>query len=482
MQRSVWARFDEIFVITCAKYKERMDYLSAELERVGISKYHLIIDIESPIKEIVRKHVRTSSFLQQKGPFACYLGHYRAIKTAYELGARSCLIMEDDVAFLKDKDTIEAEVEALPDDFDFAQFSHVKPMPMKDEDYVLSLYAVPQNRYWKRFTRLRDNGCYALSRKAMKTLIEYMEAAIRGTTELSANDLLVDKCNDLNKYAVYPNMAVQNLFPNRNSSDKTYWDRLQRLDGVSLGDYNLALQKGRIFVFTNVYKFVNDSEFNRAIRMLELTEADTVIFLNKCVPLMHVVDLGLLSRPTIITMHRIHYLKDGTVEWFGESDIIDLKSTSSSFKPKIFRMFNDGLIVNSENEEEKYKIPFGEEYPTDKYPTTGYLALQYAIKELKGDVVPVNFYGEDDNSTGKYFKHDWVYEDRYVKALPNRTFLEPIESSASGKRNVPSGGNGYRIGGNRVYRFSQTGTSTLKEYKIGDPAFRNRGKNTDFFG
>lgn len=56
-------------------------------------------------------------------------------------------------------------------------------------------------------------------------------------------------------------------------------------------------------------------------------------------------------------------------------------------------------------------------------------------------------------------------------------------SSLEGDKGKKEGtGNGYRIGGNRVYRFSQPGTSTLKEYRIGDPAFRNRGKNTDFFG
>ena len=57
--------------------------------------------------------------------------------------------------------------------------------------------------------------------------------------------------------------------------------------------------------------------------------------------------------------------------------------------------------------------------------------------------------------------------------------LSKVEMS---KGKSGNSGNGYRIGGNRVYHLSQQKDKTLKEYRIGDPDFRNRGRNTDFFG
>ena len=252
--------------------------------------------------------------------------------------------------------------------------------------------------------------------------MEAIENGLKGNDTIVANDCYIDRFSDLVKVASFPNAAVQNLFPSRNSSDHTYWDRLMTLDNVNLDAYNLALTEGRVFVFTNVYRYKDDARFNLDFKMLELTPRDTVVFLNKAIPLMHLTNFEHLGGAEVITIHRIHTFKDGSIEWFGEEEVGKLLQ-GKSVKAKMYHLDNEGVLYNTDDSKVA-RIPFGDDYPKEKYPTTGFLALKFASLYCRGDVVPVNFFGEDDNSTGKYFMHAWEYEDKYVKGLPNRVFLQ----------------------------------------------------------
>ena len=439
MKSNCWNRFDYVFLLTCVGYKYRLPYIEKELERVGIEKWIPIYDFDSPIKEKIRKGITTSNFLLKNGPLSCLLNHYKAMKTALGLGAKNCLIIEDDTAFLKDVKLLGKIVEELPESYDIAQFSHVKPMPMSDEEYYSSLIPLDNIKYWKSFLRLRDNGCYAISRRAMSSFVEAIEKGLKGEDRLIANDRYVDRFQDLIKVACFPNAAVQNLFPSRNSSDHTYWDRLKTLDNVNLDDYNLSLTSARVFVFTNVFRYANEEAFDNDFRMLELTPRDTVVFLNKAIPLCHLRNWENLGGANVITIHRIHTFKDGTIEWFGEKEVKELLE-EHSIKARIYHLDNEGVLY-TEEDESFTKLSFGRNYPSDKYPTTGFLSLRFAGDFLKGDIIPVNFYGEDDNSTGKYFMHAWEYEDKYIKNLPNRIFLQNQEQPIV--KVTPSG---YRIG------------------------------------
>ena len=69
----------------------------------------------------------------------------------------------------------------------------------------------------------------------------------------------------------------------------------------------------------------------------------------------------------------------------------------------------------------KQDIPWMVEYrkATDgKDATTGYSAY-YLVQDLYGvkpeDIVLVNFYGNNDSSTGKWSGHAWSYEDKWLQ-------------------------------------------------------------------
>lgn len=115
----LWKKFDIRILLTYTGYN-RIGDCRKELERVGIEEYDVIYDIDSPLKQIIHKNITTTGHLKNIGPFSCCIQHYKALKTAYTLGANSVLIMEDDIRFLKNTDMIRDILTSLPGDYDYA--------------------------------------------------------------------------------------------------------------------------------------------------------------------------------------------------------------------------------------------------------------------------------------------------------------------------------------------------------------------------
>lgn len=448
--RQGWSRFRKVFLLTCAKYGYRMPYIEAELHRIGIKDYRVLYALPAALTAKIRANTKTSRFLAKSGPFECLLNHYRAMRLALDEGAENSLIMEDDISFLKDEELLLEIVESLPNDYDLAHFSHVKPMPMSETEYRKSLKEVQGVPYWRTFTKLRDMGCYAVSRKAMTEFCNAIEKGLSGNAEVIANDRYIDKLPNLKKYACFPLAVVQNLFPTRSSSDHTYWDRLRELDKVKLEDYNLAMNEPRLFIFSNVYRYKNDRNFLHDIKMLEFRKNDTVIFLNLAIPMTHLKDLSVLSGVNLITIHRVHTISADDVEYFGEKETATtLTKANVAFRQ--YRLENDGTM-RSVTGAEVFKIPFGDGYPENQYPTTGYLAINFAREHLKGTVIPVNFYGASDNSTGKYFRHAWDFEEQSLKSCSNKIFMEEDKGLSEDVRSGQPLRNGYALGQRHVVR------------------------------
>jgi len=119
------------------------------------------------------------------GGFGCAFNHYSAIKTAYETGANSVLLFEDDVLFLKNRDTIIKYLDNIPTDWDYLYFT---PAFMTYYDvHDLALVKNSQEMYidLKKFRHAslhweldyQQTNCwmtataYALNRKAMELYI-----------------------------------------------------------------------------------------------------------------------------------------------------------------------------------------------------------------------------------------------------------------------------------------------------------------------
>lgn len=139
-------------------------------------------------------------------------GHYSIIKTAKELGCRSCLIMEDDIRFLRDLLLLKEVVRSLPADYDVAMFDSLIGMPGR--------FGVPSgrpiNKYWSLLhgnLRACSAACYALGEKGMERFISLYEKPVHefGTGAVRQSDWYfdMDHCAGLKLYVSYPKAARQ---------------------------------------------------------------------------------------------------------------------------------------------------------------------------------------------------------------------------------------------------------------------------------
>ena len=182
-----------------------------------------------------------------------------------------------------------------------------------------------------------------------------------------------------------------------------------------------------VYVFTNVHRFKNDSDFQKELNKLELNpETDILVFMNLCVPFWHAEEY--FKKFHLIIINR---RKGKTNEWFGYDRVLKLKSD------KIIRLRVDdtGLVID-DNYNEVTRLPFGK-YTKGKVPTTGYLANIYVVQSFPEEkIVLVNYYGDDDSSTYKTKEHDWKLENDYFhkkRELGNCIFLEPEKRQSDEK-------------------------------------------------
>lgn len=236
MGKCNWGRFEFKAVISYAGYsKARHDLVRAELERVGLGAAQTFWTAKTPADEVLLQQVPHNRMLEATpGMFNSLLTHYRAIKTAYQLGCESVLVMEDDVRFLKDCEAIKRAVLVLPEDYDLALFDWWHRAKATPEEWD-ALRAAPFVACccWKRFTDLRSAACYAMSRRGMIGFIDLVEGAIR---KLSGYKLKITDqfwphmaANRLNCYCAWPNVAVQGYSDGGSMSNMdSIWARYNR--------------------------------------------------------------------------------------------------------------------------------------------------------------------------------------------------------------------------------------------------------------
>lgn len=234
----VWSRFQRKVVLCYTGYMDRYNSVKSDIERIGMKGVEYRFDFPSPLKDILKDNINTTAFTGKLGPFSCDLAHYSAIKQTYEMGFESLLLMEDDIRFLKNLETIYKIVEALPEDYDYAQFERAKPYEMPMMEWLNLKNGRHVNKYWLPFTDLRGGGCYAMTRKGMKHMIDEMERVFVSKTErLQSNDYYVKNGSHLKRYFCYPSVAVQTQITKSNSDIIEYWRR-NEMDGLHFVDYN----------------------------------------------------------------------------------------------------------------------------------------------------------------------------------------------------------------------------------------------------
>lgn len=174
-----WDRFDRKTLLAFTEYKDRYPLMMKELDRVGMRDVNVQWQFPSPFNDMLLETVRHEPWMNA-GYMSNAMGHYMAISTAYYLGCKNVLIMEDDIRFLKDIRQVGEFVEALPEDFDVAKLDYIFKdyggggvTPERLDAWISERKA---NGYWSEFDSLYSTGCYALSRKAMERMMFCFEA------------------------------------------------------------------------------------------------------------------------------------------------------------------------------------------------------------------------------------------------------------------------------------------------------------------
>lgn len=233
MDGSCWDRFGRKTLLTFTGYKDRAPGVMKELERVGMKDVNVQWQFPNPFESVLLNHLRHEKCLSS-GFMNATMGHYSAIKTAYHLGMSSCIVVEDDIRFLKDIDAVYRAVSSLPEDFDVALFDMF--VNGKDErqflDYVHARNSRKVNQEWAEYDNLLSQGCYAMSRKAMKQYIWLNEAAVtdRRIGELRIGDHFLSRRymgNGMKLYFSVEHVAAQKVIGKNNTNVTNMYGRMK---------------------------------------------------------------------------------------------------------------------------------------------------------------------------------------------------------------------------------------------------------------
>ena len=120
----IWDRFDKIACIHFLPYmNERFSIMKSELDRIGIlnsGRFFWEFTTPNPIYDYIRIPAakNTGDKGITKATKVYTLQYYSLLKKLQHFGYEHVLIFEDDAAFLKDLDRLDAIVKAAPEDYD----------------------------------------------------------------------------------------------------------------------------------------------------------------------------------------------------------------------------------------------------------------------------------------------------------------------------------------------------------------------------
>ena len=215
MENKCWTKFEYIACICFTGYIERQKKISDELSRVGIlGRTNFFWDFPSPFTSVLSKNICRDTYHQKMFPVG--YNNYRAIKTAYELGFNSILVIEDDIRFLKDLSLVTNSINILPDDYEIAMLDKnfppdVRDSFIKENKPVDSFIGVS----WRRFSKFHSSGCYTLSKEGMRKFISAYEKGCMNKCLVNNDQYFNNTVFDGRKmYASFPNLAIQSVINN----------------------------------------------------------------------------------------------------------------------------------------------------------------------------------------------------------------------------------------------------------------------------
>ena len=278
-------RFESIYVIGFTGYIDRLDKMKRELSRVGVSDYSVQLDFKNAFDGVVCRtirHTMADRFLNVT------LGHYAAIKTAYDLGKENVLLIEDDLRFFRDTERLRRSVEALPSDYDCALLDSFCFMRFNAEAFRRLKAGSKVGEGWVRCPVKRvSSACYALSRRGMERLIELYELAADGKGILQCCDQMFEPriWNGYNFYCAVPQIGIQQDTSGVSTTSTSLIRRIYEGEGVDFGryaDYDNTPSKPPLPVPHIVYQVWTDSKTPMSANRERCFKASRTVFGVEC--------------------------------------------------------------------------------------------------------------------------------------------------------------------------------------------------------
>ena len=229
--------FDHIFCVHYLPAKHKEARLIDELDRVGIRKsgiFSMEFTVPSPYDKII--------YEGQKDPVCCpspvfvniCLEVRKILYIARQQHYRRILLLEDDVAFLKNEDELNRLLSLTPEGYGVVQYDKfVNPQFVNDYNRRLSLMSINENYFEGYGGVFTSAACIGLFNEGIDEMFRVLD------TRICATDIAYQFVNC--KYAVAKkHLAVQVMHKGSQSVDTVgikYMDTVYKNAGVDFADY-----------------------------------------------------------------------------------------------------------------------------------------------------------------------------------------------------------------------------------------------------
>lgn len=214
--------FDKIYCIHYLPSTSRLTYITNELERVGILQsgvFEWKNTTDSPFYKLLQPHITTTyeSMKYDINAFKTALMHYEVWRDALGRGFNRVLILENDVAFLRDLAKLEDALRDFPLNADVVLLDKYVYGGGIEYNQKLKSGQFSLNKtfgdFSNGFAQLGSAACYSVSREAADAFIKQQEISFMPADEIWNNPYKNAAIAHLRKAFALENIACQKMFP-----------------------------------------------------------------------------------------------------------------------------------------------------------------------------------------------------------------------------------------------------------------------------
>ena len=157
------SKFDKIYVLSLITNKDRQEFIKEQFSKLNLDfefiygidflniRYdalHTLIFYPEMFDSSWQSLNNDKMYDGRCKNFSCTLSHYMAVLYAYNLGYNNVLILEDDIALIKDSKLIEYYLNNIPEDADFVTWDPRFLTPLEQKVIIKNLKNLDENDYW----------------------------------------------------------------------------------------------------------------------------------------------------------------------------------------------------------------------------------------------------------------------------------------------------------------------------------------------